>query len=155
MDITDLKSAEAKLRESQMRYEAILDAIPDLMFRISHDGKYLDLKGEGANLVLDKEEIIGKNMRDLLPSDVAAITQEAIAKTLDSQSLQTCEYQLSTPLGIRDYEARLVVSGPGEVLAIVRDITERKQAEANLQSLAHKFSQAFRCSPNPIIIMYS
>ncbi len=152
MDITDRKQAEEQLRNSQMRYKAILDAIPDLMFRVSRDGKYLDLKGDGANIVLSKEEIIGKNMHDVLPSDVAAICQEAIAKTLDSQNLQTCEYQLPTPLGMRNYEARLVVSGADEVLTIVRDITERKQAEANLQNLAQKFSKAFRCSPNPITI---
>ncbi|MDZ8056444.1 MAG: PAS domain S-box protein [Aulosira sp. ZfuVER01] len=152
MDITDRKQAEEKLRNSEMRYKAILDAIPDLMFRLSRDGQYLDLKGDGANIILPKEEIVGKNLQDVLPSDAAAINQEAIAKTLDSQNLQTCEYQLPTPLGIRDYEARLVVSGADEVLAIVRDITERKQAEANLQSLAQKYTKAFRCSPNPITL---
>ncbi|QHG19919.1 histidine kinase [Nostoc sp. ATCC 53789] len=152
MDITDRKQAEEKLQESEARYKAILDAIPDLMFRISRDAEYLDLKSEGANITLSREEIVGKRVQELLPSDVAAISLEAIAKTLDSGTLQTCEYQLATPLGVRDYEARLVVSGEDEVLAIVRDITERKQAEVRLQNLAQKFAKAFSCSPDSITI---
>ncbi|MEH2358195.1 sensor histidine kinase [Nostoc sp.] len=152
MDITDRKQAEEKLQESEARYKAILDAIPDLMFRISRDGEYLDLKSEAENITLSREEIVGKNLQELLPSDVAAISQVAIAKTLDSGTLQTCEYQLPTPLGVRDYEARLVVSGQDEILAIVRDITERKQAEVTLQNLAKKFSKAFSCSPDSITI---
>ncbi|MEH1939281.1 MAG: PAS domain S-box protein [Nostoc sp.] len=152
IDITDRKLAQEKLLESEARYQAILDAIPDLMFRISRDGEYLDLKNEGANITLSREEIVGKNLQELLPSDVAAISQVAIAKTLDSGTLQTCEYQLPTPLGVRDYEARLVVSGQDEVLAIVRDITERKQAEVTLQNLAQKFAKAFSCSPDSITI---
>ncbi|MBN3896969.1 MAG: PAS domain S-box protein, partial [Nostoc sp. NOS(2021)] len=152
MDITDRKLAQEKLQESEARYKAILDAIPDLMFRISRDGEYLDLKSEGANVTLLREEIVGKHLQELLPSDVAAISQVAIAKTLDSGTLQTCEYLLPTPLGMRDYEARLVVSGQDEVLAIVRDITERKQAEVALQNLAQKFAKAFSCSPDSITI---
>ncbi|WP_442939758.1 sensor histidine kinase [Nostoc sp.] len=152
MDITDRKLAEEKLLESEARYKAILDAIPDLMFRISRDGEYLDLKSEEVNLTLTREEIVGKHVQELLPSDVATISLEAIAKTLDSGTLQTCEYQLPTPLGVRDYEARLVVSGQDEVLAIVRDITDRKQGEVALQNLAQKFAKAFSCSPDSITI---
>ena len=152
MDITERKLAQEKLQESEARYKAILDAIPDLMFRISRDGEYLDLKSQGANVTFSREEIIGKHLQELLPSDVAAINQVAIAKTLDSGTLQTCEYQLPTPLGVRDYEARLVVSGEDEILAIVRDITERKQAEVKLQNLAKKFAKAFSCSPDSITI---
>ncbi|BDI17565.1 hypothetical protein ANSO36C_33670 [Nostoc cf. commune SO-36] len=152
IDITDRKEAQEKLQESEARYKAILDAIPDLMFRISRDGEYLDLKSEGANVTLLREEIVGKYVHELLPSDVAAISLEAMAKTLDSGTLQTCEYKLTTPLGVRDYEARLVVSGQDEVLAIVRDITERKQAEVALQNLAQKFAKAFSCSPDSITI---
>ncbi|MDZ7951507.1 PAS domain S-box protein [Nostoc sp. DedQUE09] len=152
IDITDRKQAQEKLQESEARYKAILDAIPDLMFRISRDGKYLDLKSEGANITLSRAEIVGKNLQELLPSDVAAISQIAIAKTLDSGILQTCEYQLTTHLGIRNYEARLVVSGTDEVLAIVRDITDRKQGEVALQNLAQKFAKAFSCSPDSITI---
>ncbi|MBN3961052.1 PAS domain S-box protein [Nostoc sp. NMS8] len=152
MDITEQKQAQEKLQASEARYQAILDAIPDLMFRISRDGEYLDLKSEGANVTLSREEIVGKHLEELLPSDVVAISQVAIAKTLDSGTLQTCEYKLPTPLGIRDYEARLVVSGQDEVLAIVRDITDRKQGEVALQNLAQKFAKAFSCSPDSITI---
>uniref|UniRef100_UPI0035CC87EC PAS domain S-box protein n=1 Tax=uncultured Nostoc sp. TaxID=340711 RepID=UPI0035CC87EC len=152
MDITEQKQAQEKLQACEARYQAILDAIPDLMFRISRDGEYLDLKSEGANVTLSREEIVGKHLEELLPSDVAAISQVAIAKTLDSGTLQTCEYKLPTPVGIRDYEARLVVSGQDEVLAIVRDITDRKQGEVALQNLAQKFAKAFSCSPDSITI---
>ncbi|WP_306422208.1 PAS domain S-box protein [Nostoc sp. CHAB 5715] len=122
------------------------------MFRISRDSEYLDLKSEEGNVTLSREEIVGKHVHELLPNDVAAISLEAIAKTLDSGTLQTCEYQLPTPLGVKDYEARLVVSGQDEVVAIVRDITERKQAEVALQNLAQKFAKAFSCSPDSITI---
>lgn len=152
MDITDHKQTQIQLQTTEARYQAILNAIPDLIFRLSRDGKYLDLQGEATNITCCQEEIIGRNLRDVLPADVAMNAQEIIAKTLDTGTLQTCEYQLSTPLGMRDYEARLVVSSPDEVLAIVRDITERKQAEVTLQNFAQKFSKAFNCSPDPITI---
>ncbi|PAX52641.1 sensor histidine kinase [Brunnivagina elsteri] len=152
MDITKHKLTEDNLRASEGRYKAILDAIPDLMFRISGDGEYLDFKGEGANVTIPREQIVGKNLWDLLPSDVARDSYAAICRTLASRSLQTCEYQLPTALGMRDYEARLVISGKAEVLAIVRDITENKKTETTLKHLAEKFSKAFRCSPDPITI---
>ncbi|MGH1396578.1 MAG: PAS domain S-box protein [Trichormus sp.] len=152
MDITDRKQVQAQLQTTQARYQAILNAQPDFMFCISRDGEYLDLKGDGENITLSRAEIIGRSLQDVLPRDVAAISQEIIHKTLDTGSLQICEYQLPTPLGVRDYEARFVVSGDDEVLAIVRDITERKAAESTLENLAQKFSKAFNCSPDPITI---
>ncbi|MER3494050.1 MAG: histidine kinase, partial [Mastigocladus sp. ERB_26_2] len=147
MKITNRKLREEKLLQAETRYQAIVNAIPDTMFCISRDGEYLDFKGEYT-----KKEIVGKKLWEILPANVALIKQEAIAKTLATNTLQVCEYQLSTPWGVRDYQARLVKSGENEVLAIVRDITEPKQAEITLQSLAQKFSKAFRCSPDPITI---
>jgi signal transduction histidine kinase len=59
--------------------------------------------------------------------------------------MQVFEYQLSLPQGRHYFEARLVVSSPNEVLAIVRNITKRKQAEAEMQKakeVAEAASQA-------------
>jgi PAS domain S-box-containing protein len=132
MDITTLKRAEENSHVTERRYKAILNAIPDLIFRINANGEYIDFKGEGADITIPREQIVGKKLWDLLPQDVANSSYAAIRKALASRSVQTCEYKLPTPIGLRDYEARLVVSGHEEILAIVRDITERKQAEAHL-----------------------
>ncbi|WP_315786580.1 PAS domain S-box protein [Fischerella sp. JS2] len=147
MKITSRKLREEKLLQAEARYQAIVNAIPDTIFCISRDGEYLDFKGEYTT-----KEIVGKKLWEILPANVALLKQEAITKTLATNTLQVCEYQLSTPGGVRDYQARLVKSGENEVLAIVRDLTEPKQAEIALQSLAQKFSKAFRCSPDPITI---
>jgi len=118
-------------RVHEAKYQAILEAIPDMVCHISRDGKYLDCNGHGTYLA-SPQEIVGKTVQEIFPSDVAAMSLEAIRQTLDSGVLQTYEYQLQTPQGWRNYEARLVVSDKDEVLAIVRDISERKLAEVDI-----------------------
>jgi PAS domain S-box-containing protein len=141
-----------RLQATEAQYQAILNAIPDSIFRLSRDGNFLSLSREAADMACSCATLIGKNIHNILPTDVATMIQGIILTTLDTGILQTCEYQLSTPLGMRDYEARLVVSGVDEVLAIVRDITQHKQTEITLRNLAQKFSTAFNCSPDPISI---
>lgn len=143
--IKDLQATEAQ-------YQAILNAIPDSIFILSRDGNFLPLSKEAPDTACSVKGLIGKNLHNILPTDVATLISEIIVKTLDTGILQACEYQLSTPLGMRDYEARLVVSGVDEVLVIVRDITESKQTEDRLRNLAQKFSTAFNCTPDPISI---
>ncbi|GET34605.1 hypothetical protein PbJCM13498_34680 [Prolixibacter bellariivorans] len=134
-DITERKHTEAVLRESERRTRALLDAVPDLIFRMDSEGTYLDYKADKATLYDQSgETIIGKKNRDITPPGFADLTERYIRKTLDSGAIQELEYQLDTPMhGMRDYEARMVPSGKDEVIAFVRDITKRKEAEALLK----------------------
>ena len=50
---------------------ALLDAIPDLMFRITADGTYVDFVGDAELLANPWEEVVGGRMEDLLPAEVA------------------------------------------------------------------------------------
>lgn len=138
MKITNRKFREEKLLQAEARYQAIVNAIPDMVFCISRDGEYLDFKGEYTT-----KEIVGKKLWEILPANVALIKQEAIAKTLVTNTLQVCEYQLSTPWGVRDYQARLVKSGENEVLAIVRDITEPKKQKLPCKVWRKNFLKLF------------
>jgi two-component system cell cycle sensor histidine kinase/response regulator CckA len=70
-----------------------------------------------------------------MPAEVAQPAMHCIAEALSSRQVQTFEYRLSSTGQVRDYEARIVASGPEEVLAVVRDVTELKSLEAQfLQS---------------------
>ena len=146
-DVTDRKQAEDELLNSEARNRVILDATPDLMFRLSHDGKYLDVRANDENrLVLPPEELLGKTVHDVMPTEVAEAVLRGIARTLESDEMQIVEFRLEVTEEPLDFEARFVVSGPEEVLCVARDITERRALETRLEFQA--FYDALTGLPN-------
>jgi PAS domain S-box-containing protein len=130
-DITARKQVEDDLRQNEARNEALFVAIPDLVFRMSRDGVYLDARGaRGSQLKMHDKPYsynIGKTMVDILPEPVARLLHETIRRALDSGHMQTVEYQLETLSGLTDFEARIVPLGPDEVISVARDVTERNR----------------------------
>ncbi len=123
----------------EARNRALLDAIPDLMFRVSRDGTYLDVHADDpSGLVRPAEELIGRNVRDVLPSDVADVVLACLERALDSGVMTTVEYELEIAGVPRWKESRMVPSGEGEVVSIVRDFTEQRRAEAELRQLVEE-----------------
>jgi PAS domain S-box-containing protein len=136
LDITERKIIEQALKRSEEKYRALLDAIPDLIFQISGDGIYLDIKGGGEDTsITDPAGMVGKSMYDVLPPALAAQRMQYIQEALRTGHMQTFEYQLDPPHNKpqQDYEARIVISGENEVLLIARNITQRKHMERELQ----------------------
>jgi PAS domain S-box-containing protein len=121
------------VRQSEGRYRALLNAIPDLMFRMTRDGTYLDFKGEAADLASPPEELIGSNARDILPGDVADRLLEGIAQAIDTGEVTTGDYELTLNDVTRTFEAR-IVRDEDEAVLIVRDITEQKRHEHELRN---------------------
>ncbi len=130
-ELAERIKTEKELRYVAAKNQAILDAIPDAMFYLSRTGDLLDYKISSYNELLEipTEVINGSHLSTLLPPNLVDLTLQYIAQTLDTGKIQLFEYEL----GEHHFEVRLVKSGPNEVLAIVRNITHRKQTEAELQ----------------------
>jgi len=130
IDVTEKTRAEEALRASEAKDRALLMAIPDLMFRISRDGIFLEFQpAKDVELFVPPSEFLGKKVDDVLPGEVAQLAMRYLERALQTGDTQVFEYQLPIEGNMRDYEARIVVSGEDEVLVMARDITERKQME--------------------------
>lgn len=139
VNINDLKKTENALLKSAATNRAIINAIPDLIFRFNRDGIFLDYKAaKDYNLAVPPEEFLGKRVDEILPQQVSQPILQCIESALETQEIQIFEYQLpeenNQDYTTRDWEARLFVSHENEVMAIVRDITERKRSEAMIRA---------------------
>jgi len=117
----------------EARHQALLDALPDLLLRLRADGTYLEIGGDTSKLANPPEHVVGATVHDLLPDDIADRLMHCVHASLEHGSLATVEYQLKTHLGLtRDFEVRVAPAGPDEVVAVVRDVTELRQAMRDL-----------------------
>ena len=121
------------LRASEIRTRALLDAIPDLMFRIGVEGRYLDFRAPNERDLVVKD-VIGKTVWDRLPESLAERFMEAGRRAIETRDVQTLEYDLQFEDDVRHYEGRIAASGEDEFLLIVRNITERYRHERELQA---------------------
>jgi PAS domain S-box-containing protein len=140
-DITDRKRVEEQLLASEHRNKAIVDAIPDLLFRVKTDGTFLDyIAKTNENLYAPPEAFIGKKISDVLPADVAELSLAMIQKAYEQKSVQTFEYRLRLGDNWQTFEARVVANASDEEsVLIVRDVTEQRKMEAEIRKSEEKY----------------
>jgi len=138
-----LRDANEALQKAEARQRALLNAIPDLVFRIQRDGTYLDFAAPRGGTFVLPEGIIGSNLASSsVPARDRAAVMDAIGRAIDTGAVVTQEYSLPVDGHTRYFEARIVRSGPDEVVATVRDIGERKQAETVRERLEQQLRQS-------------
>jgi PAS domain S-box-containing protein len=128
-----------RARLVEARNRALLDAIPDLMIRAARDGTYLDVRSPDPSAVLrPAAELIGRNVREVVPPAIADMVLACVERALDTGEICTVEYELEIEGERRWKESRMVPSGHGEVVTIVRDFTETRQIEAEQRRLGEE-----------------
>jgi PAS domain S-box-containing protein len=121
-----------EVRARAQRYRALLQAMPDLMFRISRKGKYISYNAPNPGDLV-AEEVMGKTLWDRLPADLADRVLAAGRAALEGEP-SVIEYKLEFDDETRHYEGRFAASGDDEFLMIVREITERKRQQQELEA---------------------
>jgi PAS domain-containing protein len=135
------KQVEEKLQSSEHRNKALVDAIPDLLFRVKPDGTFIDYKAKfSSKLYAPPEMFIGKKIAEVLPPDITRQSLDAIQRAFTHNELQTYEYSLIMNGKPQIFEGRVVANTEeNEAVVIIREITEQREAETELRKSEEKY----------------
>ncbi|NNJ09330.1 PAS domain S-box protein [Chloroflexales bacterium ZM16-3] len=154
-DITASKRAEEDLRRSEARYRSLLDAIPDRVFRHDAQGRFIDYHNpRDAVLIMPPEMFLGKHYRDVVPPTISEPFAAALERAASSGQMERFEYDLPNPDGTtHSFETRLVVGEDEDIVTIIRDITEQRQAERAVQKQHKQFLTIFDAFPAVLYVV--
>ncbi len=125
---------EERIAEQTAELNTVFNALPDLYFRISREGRILDYRsGRADDLYMSPADFMGRHLQEILPLEVAAKSRHAMAEVLAGKPMATVEYALQMPGGIQMFEARHLPLDEKQIVIVVRNITDRRLAEDALR----------------------
>lgn len=151
--LRNLYSRQHELQHAVLKrtaqFEAMIAALPDLMFEMGLDGAYYTIFARDADLlVASKQELLGRKVSDFMPPAATAIVLEALQEA-NSQGISAGrQLQLDTLSGCKWFEisvSRMATdSGEPRFIVLSREITTRKDMELAVQESAGKLKEAQR-----------
>jgi diguanylate cyclase (GGDEF)-like protein/PAS domain S-box-containing protein len=147
-----VKQRTAALLASKSHLQATLDAVPDLLFELDINGRYLEIHAPRTDLLAaPTDELLGRTVMDILSPDAAKICLSAIRKagTEGYASGQQIEVKLADglhwfELSVSRKEAAYQAQPTYVVLS--RDITTRKLAELKVERLSKLYAALSQCN---------
>jgi PAS domain S-box-containing protein len=155
-EVRDRLLIEKELRWVTAKNQAILNAIPDSMFYLNREGKILDYKiTQRLPLSISEKISIGEGLSNIfeMSPEITGLMLHYITQAVDTGNGQIFEYELSLSGDIQKFEMRLVASNSNEVLAIIRDITNRNRAEKALKKSEANLRAIFDNSLQPFVLI--
>lgn len=130
-DITEIIRIQKELKQSVEFSQGVINAIPDLLFEVDKDGKYLNFWSNDDKLIFgNKENLLGKTIADVLSSQASQVAYSAIEEAKEKGSSFGKVYSLEYPDGEKWFELSLSLKKTTKTfLALSRDVTQRKKME--------------------------
>lgn len=140
-----LTENEKKLRKSEEKNNAIIKAMPDLLFVIDSKGYFKDCMASDESLLLmPKEDFIGKKLSEVIPKEISEVAYEKMQSVLKYGALESFEYKIEVSGDEYYFELRMVKNNEKEVLAISRNVTVERQNQLELKKSEEKFKSLVR-----------
>jgi PAS domain S-box-containing protein len=160
VDITERKQVEEALRESEEKLRLMYESATEGIIIADLNGIIIDaneatVRMNGCN---SKKQLIGRSAFEFIAEKDHARAAENLKKTLEQGRGGITEYTILREDGSEfpgELSAAIIrdkSGNPTRFVAIIRDITERKQAEEALRESEEKFHKAFRSTPDAIAI---
>ncbi|MFI5144242.1 MAG: PAS domain S-box protein [Ignavibacteria bacterium] len=148
-DITDRRKAENALKESEKRFKNLFDYATDAIFVQSLDGDILSVNNEASNLLgYSKAELCSLKFSDVIHPDQNIKTDElnVILKDKGNHRFETRYIKKDRSIVEVEVSMRLIQLIDQQVIQIfVRDVTERKKSQKEINMLAHSVRSISEC----------
>lgn len=149
VDNSRQKEYEAEIINQNARFNAIIQAMPDLIFIVDSNGTIIDnLNPHLLNLEFPNTSIIGQNIQIFHSGNDPAQLLQKVNECLSTKKLITDENQSIINGKVYFFETRMAYLGPNRVLRLVSDISLRKNQENEIRKLNFAIEQ----SPVSILI---
>ena len=148
-DVTARRKVEARLRESEAQYRLLVENQTDLILTIDRAGNVSFVSPSYRQLFGgDETALVGRPLALEVHEDDRAATARAFAAAWVPPYAETFENCVMTPRGwrwlawsVHPIRAAAAQAAPQMLVAVARDVTDRRRAEEqarqHLQSLAH------------------
>jgi PAS domain S-box-containing protein len=134
---------ETRLQEEQLTNESILRALPDWLYTINKDGIFTGSNNYSTlDTYLPDFGLEGRPLFDVLPNHLAVKFNNALDEVVNSGFTASFEYDDNSIQSGKSFKAIIAPFKTNEYLIIIRDITELKTAQHELESKAIKLKQS-------------
>jgi PAS domain S-box-containing protein len=157
----DRRSAQIESLKREAKLNAILESSPEAITVTDLDGNIVECNQAAVDMrgFQSKEDLIGKSALEFIAKKDHEKAIQNLKKTIEQGSVKTVEYPLLTEDGREfpgEWSASVVRDASGKpeyLVAITRDITERKKAEEALRKSEEKWRSLAENAPNIIMIV--
>ena len=128
-----LELSSQELLEANADLRALFHAFPDVLFRLNQEGIILDVKsGHMRDLLKEPSSLMGCCFHNVPEANTRTTLATAFKRAKQSNEVVRIEYTLSIQTRREFFEARFVPVNQGEIIAIVRNITQQRLAQDTL-----------------------
>ncbi|MBS0348346.1 MAG: PAS domain-containing protein [Proteobacteria bacterium] len=133
-DVTARKAEQQAIQEAHATNESLIAAMPDMLFQLDDDMRIVRYHADSREVLsMPPEAFLGKRLDESLSPDMARRFAEAAQAASRSGLLQRVEYTSARGGRQRHFEARFRAVRTGGALAVIRDMTDLKEAELALR----------------------
>ncbi|MBD3273767.1 MAG: PAS domain S-box protein, partial [Candidatus Marinimicrobia bacterium] len=148
-DITDLKIAEAELRDREQELSLITESTIDTIFMLDDQGIILYMSPSVVDLQgYTPEEMVGHNFAEFVPDQELPKYMHGMREVFENESIVNLEVHARHKNGSlipTEINGRISLRNGNPVgIGSIRDITERKKAENELEKLVGELAQSNR-----------